>query len=176
MVRDDVQKNMSETSKKRKKFADKEKFRKKAEEFDGAEFKFHGSTHYFDPVSLYCLNGENKFRRYVVWLITWPAFDTFITIVILINSVMLGMRNMSFRMTVQCEDDDSRIKTDIDKWNENLETAGVFLTAIFLFEAVAKIIGMGFVSHKTGYLRDYWNWLDFFVVVVSILDFFPNLT
>jgi hypothetical protein len=45
-----------------------------------------------------------------------------------------------------------------------------------MFEATAKIIGMGFVMHKQGYLRDYWNWLDFFVVVVSVLDFFPDLT
>lgn len=29
--------------------------------------------------------------------------------------------------------------------------------------------------HRKSYLRDVWNWLDFFVVLVSLLDFFPAL-
>lgn len=34
---------------------------------------------------------------------------------------------------------------------------------------------MGFCMHKKSYLRDRWNWLDFFVVLVSLLDFVPAL-
>jgi voltage-dependent calcium channel L type alpha-1D len=34
-----------------------------------------------------------------------------------------------------------------------------------------KIMAMGFVLHKNSYLRDYWNWIDFLVVVVGILEF-----
>jgi hypothetical protein len=32
---------------------------------------------------------------------------------------------------------------------------------------------MGFVWHNTAYLRDTWNWLDFFVVCVSLIDVIP---
>jgi hypothetical protein len=32
---------------------------------------------------------------------------------------------------------------------------------------------MGFVVHKSAYLRDYWNMLDFLVVVVSIIELVP---
>jgi len=46
---------------------------------------------------------------------------------------------------------------------------------IFFVEAVLKIAAMGFCMHKTAYLQDGWNILDFFVVVCSILDFFPEL-
>ena len=34
---------------------------------------------------------------------------------------------------------------------------------------------MGFVWHKNSYLRDGWNKLDFFVVVISFMDFIPAL-
>jgi len=33
---------------------------------------------------------------------------------------------------------------------------------------VAKTIAMGFIFHKTCYLRDFWNWLDFAVVITAI--------
>lgn len=60
-------------------------------------------------------------------------------------------------------------------WNENLDSIGLVLSAIFLCECVFKIIGQGFVLHRNAYLRDFWNWLDFFVVLISLLDFFPQL-
>jgi hypothetical protein len=41
---------------------------------------------------------------------------------------------------------------------------------------VFKIIGFGFVMHRNAYLRDAWNWMDFFVVLISLLDFFPELS
>jgi hypothetical protein len=49
------------------------------------------------------------------------------------------------------------------------------LSGIFLIECIVKIIAMGCFVHKKSYLRDAWNWLDFFVVLVSLLDFFPAL-
>ena len=33
-----------------------------------------------------------------------------------------------------------------------------------------KIIAMGFILHKNAYLRDGWNWLDFVIVILGILD------
>ena len=43
-------------------------------------------------------------------------------------------------------------------------------TVIFVAECSLKVIALGFVCNgKTSYLRDYWNILDFGVVVVSLL-------
>jgi len=42
-------------------------------------------------------------------------------------------------------------------------------------ECLLKVLAMGFIVHRTSYLRDGWNWLDFFVVCVSVFDFFPNV-
>ena len=44
-----------------------------------------------------------------------------------------------------------------------------------MVEAVLKIIGMGFVTHKNSYMREGWNILDFIVVIVSLVEFFPNV-
>ena len=32
---------------------------------------------------------------------------------------------------------------------------------------------MGFWINKNAYLRDAWNWLDFFVVIISVVDWLP---
>jgi hypothetical protein len=57
--------------------------------------------------------------------------------------------------------------------NNLLDKIGYGLSAIFLCEAIFKIIAMGFIWHNTAYLRDTWNWLDFFVVCVSLIDIIP---
>ena len=40
----------------------------------------------------------------------------------------------------------------------------------FCIECVFKIIAMGFIIGKGAYLKDTWNWLDFIVVVSSLLE------
>ena len=32
---------------------------------------------------------------------------------------------------------------------------------------------MGFIFHKNSYLRDAWNWLDFFIVIISVIGWLP---
>lgn len=41
---------------------------------------------------------------------------------------------------------------------------------IFAFEAVIKILAMGFIIHKKSYLRDGWNWIDFLVVCTGLIE------
>lgn len=48
------------------------------------------------------------------------------------------------------------------------------MTGVFCFEAIIKIIVLGFlINGKKSYLKEYWNILDFFVVTVSILSYLP---
>ena len=48
---------------------------------------------------------------------------------------------------------------------------------VFNVECIFKIIGMGFFMHKNSYLRlDMWNWLDFCVVLVGIIEVLPFKT
>ena len=39
--------------------------------------------------------------------------------------------------------------------------------SIYTIEMLLKVIGMGFIIPKGAYLRDYWNILDFIIVVTS---------
>lgn len=41
------------------------------------------------------------------------------------------------------------------------------LTCIFTLEMVIKAVPFGFALDKQSYLRDYWNQLDFLIVLVS---------
>jgi hypothetical protein len=48
-------------------------------------------------------------------------------------------------------------------------------TVIFLIEVVIKVIGSGFIINgEKSYLRNAWNVIDFFIVIISLLDLFPT--
>jgi hypothetical protein len=40
-------------------------------------------------------------------------------------------------------------------------------------ECILKVIAKGFVVHKSSYLKDWWNIIDFVVVISAILEFIP---
>jgi hypothetical protein len=42
------------------------------------------------------------------------------------------------------------------------------ISALFLMELLIKVIAMGFILHDYSYMRDGWNVLDFFIVIISI--------
>jgi hypothetical protein len=88
-----------------------------------------------------------------------------IILTILVNSVVLGLYDYEFRVVQEdCYD---------ASWNNNLEFVGNFLSVIFFAECILKVLAKGFVMHKHAYLKDSWNLLDFFVVLVSVSDFLP---
>jgi len=46
----------------------------------------------------------------------------------------------------------------------------MFFTYFFTLEALMKSIAYGFILDKNSYLRENWSVLDFFIVVISLLD------
>ncbi len=50
-------------------------------------------------------------------------------------------------------------------FNQNLNIA---ITCIYGLEAILKIFSIGFFYEKTSYIRDPWNLLDFFCLIISI--------
>ena len=61
------------------------------------------------------------------------------------------------------EPDDSMF----NRVSENLDYAFNFA---FIFECILKVIALGFAMDNESYLRDSWNGLDFFIVVISVVD------
>lgn len=59
--------------------------------------------------------------------------------------------------------------------NQVIDSSGRFFTSIFTVECVLKIVSYGFIMHKSAYLRDGWNWLDFIVVIIGWIELFPNI-
>lgn len=59
--------------------------------------------------------------------------------------------------------------------NSNMDVCDTAFTILFLCECILKSIAMGFILHKNSYMRDRWNWLDIFVVTVSIVTWLPQL-
>ena len=51
---------------------------------------------------------------------------------------------------------------------------GKILSYLFTAECVLKVIAMGFILHWNAYLRDYWNWLDFVVVITGNVEILFN--
>jgi hypothetical protein len=155
----------------------------------GARFAYNKAPGfiYYDHRSLCIFKHDNVFRAKIVQLIHHNFFDHFISLVIVMNSVMLGMRDYLtvFKGTetewnAQFGEAGPDPNVPEERWesdnNERLEGIGLYLSGIFFAECVLKIIGMGFVWHKNAYLRiDAWNKLDFFVVLISIMDFVPGL-
>jgi hypothetical protein len=132
----------------------------------GIEFELSGNRKvFYSTLSLGCLSSESKPRKIAVSFVNWLWFDRFITLVILINSIILAVRDYSCRLDGH----------ESSRYNDKLDMIGRVLSVIFFFEALLKIVAMGFCMHKTAYLRDGWNILDFFVVLCSVLDFFPDL-
>ena len=92
-------------------------------------------------------------------------FDRFITGAIVINSILLASK----------EFEDKYDTSYVSAWNSILDKIDFVFTFIFLFECIVKVIGMGFVIHKRSYLRDGWNRLDFFIVLISVISFTPGI-
>ena len=84
-------------------------------------------------------------------------FNNTILTLIMLNSIVLAMYNYEDRENV-CP------------WNHKLDRLGEVFSVCFIFECVLKIIAQGLVVHREAYLKDTWNWIDFTVVIVSILE------
>jgi hypothetical protein len=127
---------------------------------DGFTFYAHNKFHRFSSNSLGIFSNKSALRKAAVRLATWKYFEWFITSQILLNSLLLGMKD--FR--------------DPNSWRSRLvDDTENYFTTIFVLEAVVKILAMGFIIGKGSYLRVPWNWLDFIVVVTSLLTFLPSM-
>lgn len=129
---------------------------------DDCTFFVHGKQVRFAKRSLGMLDNKNRIRIFLVWLITSKWFENMIISLILINSLFLGIKDYTDKENV----------TPINIFVESLEP---FFMYIFLGESVAKILAMGFILGNKSYMSDAWNWLDFTVVVTSLLNELPSM-
>ena len=114
----------------------------------------------FDAASLYLFRFDTLLRQKVVQLSVHPLFENGVIVAIFCNSIVLAIYNYDDR-------------ENLTEFNRTCEAIGHFFTVLFSIEFLIRIIAMGFVMHKNSYMRDYWNWLDFLVVIVGLLELSP---
>lgn len=107
--------------------------------------------------SLWLFPESNVFRRHCTTIVESKPFDYFILLTIFANCILLAMN------TPLPAEDKSII-------NERIESAEIYLLAIFGLECILKIIAFGFALHPGSYLRSGWNMLDFVVVVTGFMS------
>jgi hypothetical protein len=122
----------------------------------------HGKHFRFCKSSLAVFDNKSRFRWACVWISTHPRFDTFIISMIALNSITLGTKDYT---------DYDNVSTR----NQVVDACDPVFTYIFLIECVLKITAMGFIFGHNTYLHDAWNWLDFIVVVTSLLNEIPSM-
>lgn len=85
-----------------------------------------------------------------------------IIVLILLNSLLLGIM-------------DYKDKENQTWRNKIVEQSEIFFIVAFTLEFIIKVLAIGFVCGKQTYLWDPWNWLDFIVVITSLLSLHPSL-
>ena len=79
-------------------------------------------------------------------------FEYTILMVIVCNSVALSLYDYSDRES-------------LTRRNQVIDNSNKAFTMIYAGEALLKILALGFVIPKRSYLRETWNFIDFFVVL-----------
>ena len=106
--------------------------------------------------SLFFLTVDNPVRKVAINIVFSKWFDRFILSLIFFNCVFLAIDSKE-------PDFEDTIRGKMVAGSEN-----VFL-ALFCWEMVVKIVGLGFAWDANSYLSDNWNRLDFVVVVLGIV-------
>jgi hypothetical protein len=105
--------------------------------------------------AFFCVAPTNPLRVAAYRLVRHPVFDALILAVICLSSITLVVDNP---------------REDEGELQDVLEYSNLVFTVIFCIEMCLKIFALGFVGHDGAYLRSGWNWLDMFIVVVSIVS------
>ena len=91
-------------------------------------------------------------------------WDTLIILLIVVSSICLAID--SPRLTAAAASG-SPFEVEVCWW---LEKLNLYFTILFTFELMFKVVAHGLAFNgKTSFLRDPWNVLDFFIVLISLL-------
>ncbi|XP_040581847.1 voltage-dependent calcium channel type A subunit alpha-1 isoform X6 [Lepeophtheirus salmonis] len=106
--------------------------------------------------SMFIFSSTNPFRVTIHSIVTFPLFDVFIMIVIIMSSIALAAEDP---VNSQSE------------WNQKLTYFDYVFTCVFAIEVLLKLIDFGVILHPGSYLRELWNIMDMLVVSCAITSF-----
>jgi len=132
----------------------------------------NGKRKQYAPRSLYIFSANNPIREGCVYLALNKWFDAFILLCIIANSVILAMQDYE---DVGSLPEPTSPDYRPNAYNQVVDGSEIVFNVIFTMEFVIKVIAMGFWMDPGSYLRDYWNWLDFMVVVIGLIGTMPGM-
>jgi len=116
-----------------------------------------GETPVLIGYSFFIFGPENPIRVALAPLVVHPLFENFILCCIVASSVTLAMdgpENITAGSTLE----------------QTLAWLDICFTVLFTVELMMKVVVYGLVLGEGAYLKDWWNRLDAFIVLVSILS------
>jgi hypothetical protein len=134
---------------------------------------------YYVNRALFCLTAAHPLREKMIKVAEWDLFNSFIVSMIGLNCLFLILENPVCECKTQgaCTEQEKYrhmlLGANCTYWplvDSMLGVTEVIFTVIFALECIIKIIARGFALHKHAYLRDMWNWLDFVVVLASVIS------
>ena len=107
--------------------------------------------------SLNCLSETNPFRAICHVITSHKRFDNLILFLIVVSTVALAFEN-------PLSDPESTML-------KILKQLDFYFTLIFIVESSLKIITRGLLFNgQSSYLRNFWNVMDFLIVISAVLD------
>ena len=106
--------------------------------------------------SLFLFSQSNNFRILCMKLINHAIFDKFILFIIILSTTRLILDTFlgGYKMALF------------------FDVCDTVFNLIFIFEALIKIIALGFAFDEGSYLRDNWNQMDAIIVLCSFVEFY----
>jgi len=101
------------------------------------------------------LKPDNIFRKKVAMIVNHKRFETVIIVLICLSSIILAI--------------DSPKLGPESKLKEVLDILDKIFVVLFFIEFAMKVTVLGFVMGSSSYLRNMWNVLDFFIVLIGIV-------
>ena len=111
--------------------------------------------------SLFYLKQGNPFRKFLYKIVKSDKFDMFITVVLLFSTLQQIV--------------DTYFQDDVG-YSFVSDQVDFAISLIYTIEMCMKVAALGFVMNRGTYLTDNWNKLDFFVMIVTIIDIGNKIT
>jgi hypothetical protein len=111
--------------------------------------------------SLFLFGADNAFRKAVTDVVLSLWFEYFVFVVLVVNCIFLGLADYAHVKS------NGELSTTGSGRNQVVVNSEYFFLAVYALEIVLKVIAMGFRFGDGAYLKNYWHWLEFVIVVLG---------
>eukprot|EP01038_Epipyxis_sp_PR26KG_P011920 gene11920-15952_t len=114
---------------------------------------------------------RSKYRivQYANIIVKNDYFDRFILAAIVASSIFLSISDYTH------VDENDNLVSQGSPRNQAINESEIYFVGIFFAEFILKVIALGFCIGPNSYLNDSWNWLDFVVVLSSVISLIPSI-